>query len=96
MGSESCDTCGRDGYNNPAVSVDAVVLRQEIRVLNLLIRRGAEPWKGRLGFPGGFVENGEDPEDAVLRERKKRLESTDSTPLHWLFMGLQIEIQESM
>ena len=69
MGSESCDTCGRDGYNNPAVSVDAVVLRQgDSGTEALLIRRGAEPWKGRLGFPGGFVENGEDPEDAVLRE----------------------------
>ena len=69
MGSESCDTCGRDGYNNPAVSVDAVAHRQgEVGAEALLIRRGAEPWKGRLGFPGGFVENGEDPEDAVLRE----------------------------
>ena len=44
MGSESCDTCGRDGYNNPAVSVDAVALRQgEVGTEALLIRRGAEP-----------------------------------------------------
>ena len=69
MGSESCNSCGRDGYNNPAVAVDAVALREGVSGTEaLLIRRGTEPWKGRLGFPGGFVENGEDPEDAVLRE----------------------------
>ena len=69
MGSDSCDWCGRDGYNNPAVAVDAVALREGREGTEaILIRRGAEPWKGRLGFPGGFVENGEDPEGAVLRE----------------------------
>ena len=69
MGSDSCDVCGHDGYNNPSVAVDAVALREgDSGTEALLIRRGAEPWKGRLGFPGGFVENGEDPKDAVLRE----------------------------
>ena len=34
----------------------------------LLIRRGQDPCKGMLAFPGGFVEYGEDPEDAVRRE----------------------------
>ena len=69
MGSDSCDSCGRDGYNNPAVAVDAVALREGREgTAAILIRRGAAPWKGRLGFPGGFVENGEDPEGAVLRE----------------------------
>ena len=69
MGSDSCDVCGHDGYNNPSVAVDAVALRDgDSGTEALLIRRGAEPWKGRLGFPGGFVENGEDPKDAVLRE----------------------------
>ena len=27
MGSDSCDVCGHDGYNNPSVAVDAVALR---------------------------------------------------------------------
>ena len=35
---------------------------------SLLIRRGHAPWKGKLAFPGGFVDYGEDPEIAVLRE----------------------------
>ena len=69
MASEPCDDCGRDGYSNPAVAVDAVALREgESGTEVLLIRRGGEPWKGRLAFPGGFVDYGEDPERAVLRE----------------------------
>ena len=72
MASESCDACGSDGYSNPAVAVDAVVLREgESGTEVLLIRRGGEPWKGRLAFPGGFVDYGEDPEHAVLRELKE-------------------------
>ena len=82
MGSDSCDSCGRDGYNNPAVAVDAVALREGREGTEaILIRRGAEPWKGRLGFPGGFVENGEDPEGAVLREcHERRLPGTCQRP----------------
>ena len=69
MASEPCDACGRDGYSNPAVAVDAVALREgESGTEVLLIRRGGEPWKGRLAFPGGFVDYGENPERAVLRE----------------------------
>ena len=69
MASEPCDACGRDGYSNPAVAVDAVALREgESGTEVLLIRRGGEPWKGRLAVPGGFVDYGEDPAHAVLRE----------------------------
>ena len=69
MESEVWDACGRDGYSNPAVAVDAVALREgESGTEVLLIRRGGEPWKGRLAFPGGFVDYGEDPARAGLRE----------------------------
>ena len=69
MVSEPCDACGSDGYSNPAVAVDAVALREgESGTEVLLVRRGGGPWKGRLAFPGGFVDYGEDPKRAVLRE----------------------------
>ena len=59
-----CPTCGT--YHNPALTVDAVSVRGEgERREVLLIRRGREPWKGFWAFPGGFVDGGEDPEDAV-------------------------------
>lgn len=71
MESDSCDTCGRDDYRNPAVTVDAVALREGAAGTEaLLISRGGEPeiWQGLWAFPGGFVDYGEDPEHAVLRE----------------------------
>lgn len=62
-----CPTCGN--YHNPALTVDAVAVRGEGEFREvLLIRRGEEPWKGCWAFPGGFVDFGEKPEDAVARE----------------------------
>ena len=56
-------------FRNPSLAVDAISLREsEQGTQVLLIRRKFAPWKGRLAFPGGFVDYGEDPEDAVLRE----------------------------
>ena len=52
-------------YRNPALAVDAAVRRGD---QVLLIQRGNEPWKGAWALPGGFVDYGEDPKDAVLRE----------------------------
>ncbi len=37
----------------------------------LLITRGKPPYEGHLAFPGGFVDYGEDPEVACLRELKE-------------------------
>ena len=71
MENERCDTCGHDDYRKPSVAADAVALREgEFGIEALLIRRGGEPevWQGRWAFPGGFVDYGEDPEQAVLRE----------------------------
>ena len=61
-----CNECGQ--WPQPSLAVDAVAVRgNEV----LLIRRGNEPWKGMLAFPGGFVDKGEDPEVAVIRELKE-------------------------
>lgn len=37
----------------------------------LLVKRGAEPFKGAWGIFGGFIEWDETPEDAVRRETKE-------------------------
>ena len=57
-----------ESYRNPALAVDAAVRRGDSV---LLIQRGNEPWKGSWALPGGFVDYGEDPETAVLRELKE-------------------------
>ena len=56
-----------DGFRNPSLAVDSICLRNGGEEV-LLIRRGRSPWKGELAFPGGFVDYGEDPEVAALRE----------------------------
>ena len=62
----ACDECGQ--WEKPSLAVDAIVINDD---KILLIKRGKEPWKGMLAFPGGFVEQGEDPEVAVIRELKE-------------------------
>ncbi len=56
-----------DGFRNPSLAVDSICLRDGGAEV-LLIRRGRSPWKGELAFPGGFVDYGEDPEVAAIRE----------------------------
>jgi 8-oxo-dGTP diphosphatase len=52
-------------YENPAVTAFAFVERSG---LYLVLERGQEPYRGRWELPGGFVEAGERPVDAVIRE----------------------------
>ncbi len=79
---DACHHCGRDSYRSPSVVVDAVATRdvggsREV----LLIRRGHEPCKGMLAFPGGFVDYGEDPEDAVIRELEEETGVIGTNPV---------------
>ena len=68
-------------YRNPSLAVDAIALRDGLQgVQVLLITRGFPPWEGRLAFPGGFVEIGEDPETAVLRELSEETGIEGSNP----------------
>ena len=52
-----------------SVTVDLVVLTlREGAFSVLLVRRGGEPYAGRLALPGGFVRVEEDLDDAAYRE----------------------------
>jgi 8-oxo-dGTP diphosphatase len=48
----------------------------------LVTVRGIEPEKGRMDLPGGFVEVGEHPRDALAREAREEL-------------GVEVEVEES-
>ena len=46
----------------------------------LLARRGIEPYKGMWDLPGGFLGNGERPEDGLARELREELGVAVSRP----------------
>jgi 8-oxo-dGTP diphosphatase len=59
-------------YQRPAVTVDVLlftILDDELKLL--LVSRGAEPYKGMLALPGGFVKMDESLDDAARRELRE-------------------------
>ena len=56
--------------DQPVVGIGAVVLNERKIIL---IERGNEPSKGKWTIPGGLVELGETPEQAVIREAKEEI-----------------------
>jgi len=62
----SCPTCGFVAFANPKPTASAFVVDDVGRVL--LARRAIEPFLGYWDTPGGFVEEGEHPLDALRRE----------------------------
>ncbi len=61
-----CPVCARVIYMNPVPVVATVLLDDRNRVL--LIKRGVPPKKGRWALPSSFIDLGEEPEKAALRE----------------------------
>jgi 8-oxo-dGTP diphosphatase len=55
----------------PALTVDGVVFDETGKLV--MIRRKNPPFKGQLALPGGFVENNETTEHAVIREVQEEL-----------------------
>lgn len=65
-GKLECPACGLRIYASSKPTASALVLDEEGRVL--LARRAIEPASGKWDLPGGFLEEGEHPLDAVKRE----------------------------
>ncbi len=60
-----CPQCARAFFSDPKVAVAVIVTRDE---QVLLQQRAIEPGAGLWSFPSGFVERGEQLEDAARRE----------------------------
>lgn len=60
-----CQRCEQTSYRNP-LPVAVVLLPVDSGLL--VIRRGIEPRKGELAFPGGFIDFGEAWQEAAARE----------------------------
>ena len=68
-GFATCSACGSTYYASSSPAASALVLDDEGRVL--LGRRAREPDEGKWDTPGGFIEEGEDPLDALRRELRE-------------------------
>jgi ADP-ribose pyrophosphatase YjhB (NUDIX family) len=68
-GSVRCPACGLSVYANPAPTASAVIVDDGGRVL--LSRRAGEPGEGLWDLPGGFIDEGEYPLDALRRELRE-------------------------
>lgn len=64
-----CPNCKQVLYENPIPASCLVVIDNKERVL--LVQRNVEPEIGAWCLPGGFIELGEPPERAALRELKE-------------------------
>lgn len=72
-------------YPRPSVTTDCVIFGFDGTKLKvLLVQRGAEPYKGRWAFPGGFLNMDESAEAGALRELQEEtgLEEADIRQFH--------------
>ncbi|VEN75064.1 NUDIX hydrolase [Candidatus Desulfarcum epimagneticum] len=61
-----CESCARPIYENPIPATCVVAVDKSGRIL--LVKRSEPPKVGFWCLPGGFMELGETPEGAALRE----------------------------
>jgi ADP-ribose pyrophosphatase YjhB (NUDIX family) len=66
----ACNTCGFQYFHNPAPAVAGIIEKEDCL---LLIKRGRDPQKGFLNFPGGFVDYAESLEEGLAREMREEL-----------------------
>ena len=60
-----CRSCGWIYFADPKVAVAALIVQNK---QVLLVRRANDPQRGLWTLPAGFVDAGEDPAQAVVRE----------------------------
>jgi 8-oxo-dGTP diphosphatase len=79
-----CENCQVILYENPIPSVAIVAVNREHKIL--LVRRSVEPGIGEWCLPGGFIEIGETPEQAIIRELQEEV-GISLTQLSFLGVG---------
>jgi ADP-ribose pyrophosphatase YjhB (NUDIX family) len=66
-----CPACDLHLYHNACAASAAILVDAHHRVL--LIRRAHEPARGKLAFPGGFIDNDESVEAGLRREVREEV-----------------------
>jgi 8-oxo-dGTP diphosphatase len=65
-----CEACGFVLYLNPKLAACAITsVGGEV----VMLRRSIEPQLGKWVFPGGFVDRGETPAEAAVRETREEV-----------------------
>ncbi len=87
-----CSCCGYEFWLNSKPCVSALIVRAERpaegpRQYILLTRRGIEPYRGCWDLPGGYLRNGEPPEEGLARELAEELSAPLLEPC---FAGIEI------
>ena len=65
-----CPECGRSWYRNSSPSTGCAIVENGKVLVTV---RAGEPEKGRVDVPGGFLEPGEHPVEALIREVREEL-----------------------
>lgn len=60
-----CHTCGFIYFRDPKVAAIVSVTKDDQL---LLVKRGVSPELGKWSMPGGYIDYGEDPREAAVRE----------------------------
>jgi 8-oxo-dGTP diphosphatase len=88
--SVTCPKCGFIFYANPLPTACALIVDDHNRIL--LVRRAAEIQRGKWDLPGGFVDEGEHPEEAARREvREETGLDTELTSFHGVWIDWYAE-----
>ncbi len=87
----TCPACGHVAFADPKVAATVLVGSGEKL---LLVRRAVDPARGLWCLPGGYVDYGEDPASAAVRECREEagLDVDDLTLLDLAFNGRVIVI----
>ena len=64
-----CTSCGYVHYLDPKVAVGTIIHNGDGRIV--LVKRAIEPGFGLWVFPGGYVDRGETPQSAAVREARE-------------------------
>ena len=62
----------QENCRNPVPAVDFIISKDHNSKI-LLVRRKYDPFKATLSAPGGFINEGETAEDAMMREAKEEI-----------------------
>lgn len=69
-----CGSCKFEFWQNSKPAVGAIIVRTIGGNPHLLLcRRGIEPYRGMWDLPGGYLNNGEHPEEGLSREIREEL-----------------------